>query len=62
MEAGILTTETRVAEIEQILSDPNFYATRAKEAAGLTAELEATKATVLCLYARWTELDQLSHG
>ena len=58
MEAGILAAETRVAELEQTLGDPNFYATRAKDAAGLSAELEATKAEVIRLYARWAELDQ----
>ena len=62
MEAVILTAETRVAEIERTLGDPDFYATRAKEAAGLTAELEATKVEVGRLYARWAELDQISQG
>ena len=62
MEAGILTAETRVEELERTLGDPDFYATRAKEAAPLTAELEATKAEVIRLYARWAELDQLSRG
>ena len=62
MEAGILTAETRVAEIERTLGDPDFYATRAKEAAGLTAELEATKAEVSRLYARWAELEQIGRG
>ena len=62
MEAVILAAETRVTELEQTLGDPDFYATRAKEAAGLTAELETTKAEIIRLYARWTELDQLSRG
>ena len=62
MEAGILAAETRVTELEQTLGDPNFYATRAKDAAGLTAELETTKTEIICLYARWAELDQLSRG
>ena len=62
MEAVILTAETRVAEIERTLGDPDFYATRAKEAAGLTAELEARKVEVGRLYARWAELDQISQG
>ena len=62
MEAGILAAETRVLELEQTLGDPNFYATRAKEAAGFTAELESTKAEIIRLYARWAELDQLSRS
>ena len=62
MEAGILKVETRVAELELILGDPNFYATRATEAAGLSAELEATKTEIIRLYARWAELDQLGRS
>ena len=60
MEATILATETRVAELETTLNDPNFYATRAKEAAGLAAELVAAKAEVARLYARWEELERIS--
>jgi hypothetical protein len=58
MEAAIHAAEAHVAKLEATLGDPNFYTTRAKEAAGLVAELEATKAEVTRLYARWEELDQ----
>ena len=57
MEAAILAAETRAAEMEATLNDPNFYATRAKDAASLSAELETAKAEVARLYARWAELD-----
>jgi ATP-binding cassette subfamily F protein uup len=59
METAILTAEARVAELETTLNDPDFYATRAKEAAGLVAELEAKKTEVTRLYARWSELEQI---
>ena len=59
MEAVIVTAESRVAELEGTLHDPDFYATRAKEAPALIAELEAAKAEVSRLYARWEELGQV---
>jgi len=59
MEATILAAETNVAELEQTLNDPAFYTTRAKEAASITAALDAAKAEVGRLYARWAELEQI---
>jgi len=59
MEATIHAAETCVTELEATLNDPNFYATRAKEAAGFVAELEAAKTEVTRLYARWEELEQI---
>jgi len=59
MEAAILAAETRAAELEMTLNDPNFYATRAKEAGSLSAELETAKAEVIRLYARWEDLEQI---
>ena len=58
MEAAILAVEARVTELETTLNDPNFYSTRAKEAASLATELDAAKAEVTRLYARWAELDK----
>jgi len=58
MEAAVLATERRVAELETTLNDPNFYATRAKEAASLTTELATAKAEVARLYTRWAQLEQ----
>ena len=60
MEAAILAAETRVAELETTLNDPNFYATRVKEAGSLSVELETAKAEVTRLYARWEELERIS--
>ena len=59
MESVVLAAETRVAEVEATLNDPNFYATRAAEAPRLIAELEQAKAEVARLYARWQELDAI---
>jgi ATP-binding cassette subfamily F protein uup len=60
MESAILSVETRVAELETTLNDPTFYATRAREAAGLVAELEELKAEITRLYERWQELEKLA--
>ncbi|MCX6901783.1 MAG: ATP-binding cassette domain-containing protein [Verrucomicrobia bacterium] len=59
MEAAILAAESRMAELEATLHDPDFYATRAKEGPALIAELEAVKTEVARLYARWEELGQI---
>lgn len=59
MEAAILAAEQRVQELEATLNDPQFYATRAREAPGLVAELEQARATVAGLYDRWHELDDV---
>ncbi len=58
MEAVILAAEDRVAALESTLNDPEFFATRSREAPALLAELDAKKAEVVRLYARWNELDQ----
>jgi ABC transport system ATP-binding/permease protein len=56
MEAAILAAESRVQELESTLNDPQFHATRPREAHGLVAELEAAKTEVTRLYERWQEL------
>jgi ABC transport system ATP-binding/permease protein len=56
MEAAILAAETRVQEIEATLNDPEFHATRSREAHALLAELETVKSQVTRLYERWEEL------
>jgi ATP-binding cassette subfamily F protein uup len=56
MEAAILAAETRVQELETTLNDPEFHATRSREARGLIADLEAAKAEVARLYERWQDL------
>jgi ATP-binding cassette subfamily F protein uup len=56
MEAAIVAAETRVHELETTLNDPQFHATRSREAHGLIAELETAKAGVTRLYERWEKL------
>ena len=62
MEAAILAAETRVQEIETTLNDPQFHATRSREAAGLIAELDTAKTDVTRLYERWEELSSRQGG
>ena len=56
MEAAIVAAETRAQELERTLNDPEFHATRSREAQRLIAELETAKAEVTRLYDRWEEL------
>jgi ABC transport system ATP-binding/permease protein len=62
MEATIQTAEARVKELEATLNDPQFYATRAAEAPKTVAELDAARAEVARLYARWEELESIAQG
>lgn len=59
IEKAIQRAEGKAAELERTLNDPQFYATRAAEAASLTVELETAKAAVTALYARWEELEAI---
>ncbi|MGO8676656.1 MAG: ABC-F family ATP-binding cassette domain-containing protein [Limisphaerales bacterium] len=56
MEAAILAAEQRVRELETTLNDPEFHATRSREARQLIADLDAARAEVARLYDRWQEL------
>ena len=57
MELAILEAETRVTGLEKTLNDPEFHATRSREARSLVQDLDAAKGEVARLYARWHELD-----
>jgi ATP-binding cassette subfamily F protein uup len=59
IEAAIEAAETRVAELTATLEDPTVYRTRAAEVPQLVAQLEAARAEVERLYARWQELESL---
>jgi ATP-binding cassette subfamily F protein uup len=50
--------EKRVSELEGKLADPELYAKRGSEVAGLQAELAAAKEAAAKLVARWEELEQ----
>lgn len=60
MESTILEMESRVHGLEATLNDPEFHATRSREARGIIEELEKGKAEVARLYARWEELEQIA--
>lgn len=62
MEEAILTAEEKVHTLNTTLNDPSFYITRSAEAPALIAELEAAKAEVARLYARWEELEAIKAG
>lgn len=62
MEASILAAESRVGELESLLNDPAFYATRAQEAAAMSDDLDKARAEVTRLYGRWEELDRIARG
>jgi ATP-binding cassette subfamily F protein uup len=59
IEAAILAAETKVSELETLLNDPEFHATRARDARSLIGELDQARAEVARLYDRWHELDQI---
>ncbi|MBI3881681.1 MAG: ABC-F family ATP-binding cassette domain-containing protein [Verrucomicrobia bacterium] len=59
MEATIAAIEARVAELEEQLNDPKFYAERSREVSGVLLQIDAGKAETARLYARWEALEQL---
>jgi len=58
MEASILAAEERVAALQATLNDGSIYKQRPTEVPALVAELEAVRAEVDRLYARWHELEE----
>jgi ATP-binding cassette subfamily F protein uup len=59
IESVILAAEEKVQALDTTLNDPAFYIERSHEAPALAAELEATRAEVTRLYARWEELETI---
>jgi ABC transport system ATP-binding/permease protein len=59
IETAILAAETRAHELEALLNDPEFHATRSREAHGLIADMELARAEVARLYERWQELSDM---
>jgi ABC transport system ATP-binding/permease protein len=59
IEATITAAEARVSSLEATLSDPSVFKDRATEVNALIAELEAARAEVEHLFARWQELDAI---
>jgi ATP-binding cassette subfamily F protein uup len=57
IEAQIHAVEAEVARIEGLFADPEFFRKHAAQVNQLTSELDAAKANVPKLYARWEELE-----
>ncbi|MBI5549237.1 MAG: ABC-F family ATP-binding cassette domain-containing protein, partial [Deltaproteobacteria bacterium] len=57
IEPEIEAAEARKVELEQALSDPELYRTRAAEVAALRSQLEEAAQRVEALWAEWQELD-----
>lgn len=57
IEERILAAEAEVEQLETLLNDPEFHATRSAESPALIAKLETGRAEVARLYERWQELD-----
>jgi len=58
MEDAVLQAEETVAALEREFTAPDFYTTRAKEAPLMQAKLDAARAELDRLYARWEELEK----
>ncbi len=59
MEAAIAAAEEDVVRLEQTFASPDFYK-RHSQYAQLQSELDAAKAKVASLYARWEELEAIN--
>ena len=57
MEEAVMEKEELISSIEAEFTAPDFYTTRAKEAPVLQAKLDAARAELDALYARWEELE-----
>jgi ABC transport system ATP-binding/permease protein len=62
IEAAIGAAEARVSELERTLSDPEVFRSRGAEVPALVAELDAARAEVERLYARWHDLDEVARA
>ena len=60
MEEAIVTAEGRVAELEATLQDPAVFKERGAEVQGMIGRLDAARAEVERLFARWEELSAIA--
>ncbi|HVV82883.1 MAG TPA: ABC transporter C-terminal domain-containing protein, partial [Kofleriaceae bacterium] len=60
MEAAIHAAEARIAELERTVSDPDIFRQRPAEVPALVADLDAARAELDRLFARWQELESLA--
>jgi ATP-binding cassette subfamily F protein uup len=59
VETQIHVVEAEIARIEGLFTDPEFFRKHAAQVNQLTDELEAAKANVIKLYARWEDLEAI---
>jgi ATP-binding cassette subfamily F protein uup len=59
IEAAIAAAEGKVAELEATVSDPALFKDRAHDVPALLGKLDAARAEVERLFARWQELDAI---
>ncbi|HLL26011.1 MAG TPA: ABC transporter C-terminal domain-containing protein, partial [Kofleriaceae bacterium] len=62
IEDAIAKAEARVVELEASLNDPAVFKDRATDVQKLVAQLDAARAEVERLFARWQELDAIKPG
>jgi ATP-binding cassette subfamily F protein uup len=62
MEARIVEAETEIARIESLFTAPGFHRENATRTTELLAAVEAGKAQLARLYARWEELEAVRSG
>jgi ATP-binding cassette subfamily F protein uup len=62
IEATILAAEQEVAAMQESFSDPEFFKKHGHEWETLEAKLDAAKARIPKLYARWEELEQIKRA
>jgi ATP-binding cassette subfamily F protein uup len=60
IEATIAAAEARVTELEATLQDPAVFKDRGAEVNDLVAQLDAGRAEIERLFARWQELDAIA--
>jgi ATP-binding cassette subfamily F protein uup len=60
MEAAIVTAEQRMTELERALQDPALFKERAAEVPAFVARLDAARAEVERLFARWEQLTAIA--
>ncbi|QSH42255.1 ABC-F family ATP-binding cassette domain-containing protein [Lentisphaerota bacterium ZTH] len=59
IEERVLEAEARVEELENLFSDPEFFAKHGNKSNALQHELDAARKEVESLYSRWEELENL---
>jgi ATP-binding cassette subfamily F protein uup len=59
IEATILEAEEKVADLEKIFADSDFYKKHGKNAVALEADLKTARERVTELYHRWEELERI---